>query len=92
MHTIISTAYRSCRNLVYYRRARRIPVGFATQIERGESIEDIRRALTDALLATVGLKTVDSDADCVPRYIPLSTLQKSWVQTVTPFGYKVGLR
>jgi hypothetical protein len=51
----------------------------------------IKDALTNGCLATVGLKVVEDDADTVPWYIPLSRVQKSWVEQVSRHGYKVGL-
>jgi hypothetical protein len=93
MHTIINVAYYSWRNLVYYRRERSIDARFRNQIKGSKSkdIAALRRLAADAFLATVGLKTVDSDADCVPHYIPLSKAQKSWARLVMRDGYKVGL-
>ena len=60
-------------------------------VASARSQDSIKDALTNGCLATVGLKVVSDDKDTVPWYIPLSKLQKSWVEQVSKHGYKVGL-
>jgi len=54
-------------------------------------IKDIKDTLTITMLAIVGLKIVDDKKDMIPWYIPLSSVQRSWVNTVHKNDYKVGL-
>jgi hypothetical protein len=55
------------------------------------NIVDAKRCLTDVLLVSAGLCTVDDDNETIPWYMPLSRLQKDRIKMVTPYGYKVGL-
>ena len=81
------------RNLIYYRKARFIDKSFLSRFKRHHGdLAEIKRAFTDAMLATVGLKTVDTDKETIAWYILLSQTQRSWIKTVSAFGYKVGLR
>lgn len=83
--------YYVFRNLIYYRVQRPVGNHRIMTIASARSTDDIKDALTEGLLATVGLKIVEDDADTVPWYIPLSKVQKSWVEQVSRHGYKVGL-
>lgn len=86
---MIKWIYYSYRNLVYYRKQRKIShQRLMAVVNQSTNTKD---TITDAMLATVGLKIVDSDEDKVPWYIPLSKIQKSWVNKTAEFGYKVGL-
>lgn len=85
--------YYTFRNLWYYRMPREIDPEHAGNIVRPNfGIDGVKRSFTDAVLAAVGLQTVDDDADTVPWYIPLSRAQKNIIQSVSKFGYKVGLK
>ena len=53
--------------------------------------EDVKRTMTDACLATVGLKVVDNNKDIVPWYVFLSKAQRNWARRVSVYGFKVGL-
>ena len=64
---------------------------FAAAACNDDPINNIRRALTNAMLATVGLTTVDDDKDTIPWYIFLSSIQRSWIRQVSEYGYKIGL-
>lgn len=74
---------------MYYRKERDITYERLMNIATHDN--DAKRAFTDAVLATVGLKTVDDDQDIVPWYIILSRIQRSWVKKASEHGYKVGL-
>lgn len=89
MKFIFRIIYYNIRNLTYYHQEREI--AHSRFMDVATYGNDGRRALTDAVLATVGLKTVDNDKDAVPWYIILSTMQKSWVQQASDQGFKVGL-
>lgn len=83
---MLKILYYNWRNLVYYRQEQLIDRRRMTNIAAGG-----RRAITDAVLATVGLKTVDGDKNQLPWYILLSKIQKSWVSQANEHGFKVGL-
>lgn len=83
--------YYTYRNLIYYRIQRQVGHQRVMDLAATRELDDIKNALTEGLLATVGLKIVERDEDTVPWYIPLSKLQKSWVEQVSRHGYKVGL-
>lgn len=80
--------YYVYRNLVYYRKERQIKHSRMMDVAMSN---DTKRTMTNAFLASVGLKVVDDECDRVPRYIPLSKIQKSWAKTASEYGYKVGL-
>lgn len=86
---MIRIIYYNWRNLWYYRRKREIAHHHLMDIVVHDN--DARRLLTDACLATVGLKTVDDKKDTVPWYILLSAAQRSWIRKVSKYNYKVGL-
>ena len=50
--------------------------------------KDFRRALTNAMLNSVGLMISD---DGIPRFVYLSNIQKKSIKNASNFGYKVGL-
>ncbi len=83
--------YYTLRNLIHYRQERQISHAIYNQMRESESEEDIKWHLTRVALATVGLKPIKEDENDLPWYIPLSRLQKSWVDRVNGHGYKVGL-
>ena len=86
---MIRIIYYTWRNLWYYRRTRNIAHTHLMDMTIHDN--DARRALTDACLATVGLKTVNDKKNTVPWYILLSTTQRSWIRVVSKYNYKVGL-
>ena len=83
--------YYTFRNLIYYRKQRDIGHSRIMEVASEREEEGIKNALTNSCLATVGLKVVEDDKDTIPWYIPLSKIQKSWVERVSNHGYKVGL-
>ena len=90
--------YYSILNLCYYHKQRQIPHRMGNRMLldiaacKGENaLEQMRKAITNAFLATAGLRIVDNDADTIPWYMPLSAAQRSWIKHVSKDGYKVGL-
>lgn len=89
---LFKTLYYNWRNLVYYRKARPVSGSFLREIKLAQcdGVDAVKRTMTNSLLASVGLKVVDSASETVPWYVLLSRVQRSWVKTVSPY-YKVGL-
>lgn len=90
---MLDAIFISIRNLTYYRISRQLDSSFVGQVKKCEGdTEGLQKVITDAYLATVGLKTVAADEETIPWYIFLSKQQKFWIKTVSAYGYKVGLR
>lgn len=90
---MINIFYYTVKNLIYYRKERLdIPV-YIDSLESayGSNAVESRRILTNIMLGSVGLKVIDSIEESIPWYIPLSKIQKSWIDKVSKFGYMVGL-
>jgi len=85
---IIKCLYYNWRNLWYYRQERKVAHRRLMDVA---ACTDVKRAITDAFLATVGLKTVDNDKDAIPWYVFLSKTQRNWVRRVSIHGFRVGL-
>jgi len=85
---IIKCLYYNWRNLWHYRQEQKVAHYRLMDVA---ACEDVKRTMTNAFLATVGLKVVDNHEDTVPWYIFLSKTQRNWVRQVSVHGFKVGL-
>lgn len=83
--------YYTWRNLVCYRHERSVDGKTINQLLLEDDMCEVKIAMSNAFLSTVGLKVVTDASDQIPWYIPLSKIQKEWVATVTKHGYMVGL-
>ena len=83
--------YYTYRNLTYYRIERAVGYFRVMDITSERTLDGTKEALTNGCLATVGLQVVKNDRDIIPWYIPLSKIQKSWIERASEYGYKVGL-
>ena len=81
--------YYSILNLWYYRKERGIPHRMLMELATpSNDVNVVRHRTLDAMLATVGLRVSDKK---LPRYIPLSKIQHSWVKKAKELGYEVEL-
>ena len=87
----LRVVYYTPRNLLYYRRSREVAPARILHIVDAREGGDMKRRITSIVLAAVGLRVIDDPADEVPRYVPLSRVQKEWVAKVGAFGYRAGL-
>ena len=83
--------YYTIRNLFYYNKQRKINQQRYNEMLRARGTGTFKDKLTEAMLASVGLKVVEDDKEKIPWYIPLSRIQKIWIEQVKKHGYKVGL-
>lgn len=90
--TVQHALFYNYRNLTRFRVALPHPCGdrMRRAIASG-TIDVMKRHITDAYLATVGLRVVDENCDTVPWYIYLTRIQREWVKAVGQYGYKAGL-
>ena len=87
---IFSGVFYSIRNALLYREHRYIaPPREVTQKARNDDIDEIRLAITNYMLAGVGLKVNDVDA---LRFVYLTKAQRQAIKLVKEFGYSVGIK
>ncbi len=87
----------SLRNLILFRDFRDNPARTHRFVERlealrgGASVQDMKGLMTDFMLSGVGLKTVNSACDQIPRGVWLTARQRKCISMVRECGYKAGL-
>lgn len=89
--------YINYRHLVYRRREGPLvaTIDQINNLHRAANNDDLasaKRITTDLFLGTVGLKIVNDVEDTVPKFVWLTSCQKSWIKTVSQYGYLVGIR
>lgn len=85
---MLQNIFSSIKNYFLYRTERQITYTAST----ANDLESVRLDITNAMLSRVGLKVVDNDTDTIPSGVYLTPVQKSYISTVAPHGYKIGLR
>ena len=93
----------SVRNLIYYRDVRNDPAAVRRLLPRLEAckekeskdawgLQTPRDILTEFVLSSLGLKTVNNSQDHIPRGVWVSAAQRDCISEVNEFGYPAGLR
>lgn len=95
--------YYSVRNLIYYQDVRNDPVAIRRLLQRLEvckeqeskdasGLQAVKDILTEFLLSSLGLTTVNDSKDHIPRGVWLTAAQRDCISKVSEFGYRAGLR
>ena len=95
--------FYSVRNLIYYRDVRNDPAAVRRLLQRLEAskeqesndasgLQTARDLLTEFVLSSLGLTTVNDSKDHIPRGVWLTAAQCDCISKVSEFGYRAGLR
>ena len=95
--------FYSVRNLIYYRDVRNDPAAVRGLLQRLEACKEqesndasglqaMKDILTEFLLSSLGLTTINDPDDNIPRGVWLTAAQRDFISKVNEYGYRAGLR
>lgn len=103
MNYVCRCVFYSIRNLIYFRDVRNDPAAVRGLLQRLEACKEhesndaselqaAKDILTEFMLCSLGLTTVNTSKDHIPPGVWLTAAQRECIAKVSELGYRAGLR